>query len=139
MMIRVSVSALLLGSTPVLAADADAIWFGGSILTANDKAPRAEAVAVKDGRIVAVGSRKAVFEAEKGRATRLVDLKGHTLIPGFVDGHSHFVGVGLQAVSANLMPPPDGPVQSIADIQRIMKDFIATSPEARAWGVAIGF
>ena len=139
MMIRVSVSALLLGSTSALAANADTIWFGGPILTVNDKAPLAEAVAVKDGKIVAVGSRKAVVAAEKGRATRLVDLKGHTLIPGFVDGHSHFVGVGLQAVSANLMPPPDGPVQSIADIQRIMKDFIATSPEVKAWGIAIGF
>ncbi len=134
-----STSALLLGSTSALAANADIIWTGGPILTIDDKAPNAEAIAVKDGSIVAVGSRKAVFAAQKGRATRIMDLQGRTLVPGFVDGHSHFVGVGLQAVSANLLPPPDGPVQSIADIQRIMQRFIATSPEVAAWGIAIGF
>jgi predicted amidohydrolase YtcJ len=139
MITRLAISALLVGGTPVFAADADTIWFGGPILTSNDKAPNAEAVAVKDGKIVAVGSSRAVLAAQKGRATQLINLNGRTLIAGFVDGHSHFVGVGLQAVSANLMPPPDGPVQSIADIQRIMKDFIATSAEVKAWGIAIGF
>ena len=139
MIMRLAATALVFGGSPALAANADTIWFGGPILTANDKAPNAEAVAVKDGKIVAVGGSKAVLAAQKGRATHLINLKGRTLIPGFVDGHSHFVGVGLQAVSANLMPPPDGPVQSIADIQRIMKDFIATSAEVKAWGIAIGF
>jgi predicted amidohydrolase YtcJ len=130
--------ALLASAAPVLAADADIIWFGGPIITVADKTPRAEAVAVKDGRIVAVGTKAAVMKAEQGKATRLVDLAGHTLVPGFVDGHGHLSGVAIQAVSANLLPPPDGPATSIADIQRIMRDFIATSPAAKA-GLAIGF
>lgn len=129
----------LLGSTAVFAANADTIYVGGTVLTVNDRAPSVEAVAVKAGKIVAVGKRTAVDRAEHGPDTVIVDLKGRTLIPGFVDAHSHFTGVGLQAVSANLQPPPDGPAQSIADIQRIMRDFIATSPEVAQWGIAIGF
>src|SRR5260370_27076732 len=59
----------------VLAANADAIYFGGPILTVNDKVPRAEAVAVRDGKIVAVGKKAIVMKAEKGNATKVHDLK----------------------------------------------------------------
>ena len=131
-------AAFLASAAPVLAADADIIWFGGTIITVNDAAPRAEAVAVKNGHIVAVGKKAAVFKAEQGKATRLVDLAGHTLVPGFVDGHGHISGVAIQAVSANLLPPPDGPATSIADVHRIMRDFIASLPAAKS-GLAIGF
>jgi hypothetical protein len=86
-----------------------------------------------------VGKKAAVLKAEKGPATQLVDLKGRTMIPGFVDGHGHISGVGIQAVSANLLPLPDGPGQSIADIQRIMREFIDTSPMVKQSGLAIGF
>ncbi len=132
-------TALAAPASAALAANADSIWFGGPIITVNDKAPSAEAVAVKAGKIVAVGSKAAVLKAEKGAATQLIDLQGRTMIPGFVDAHGHISGVGIQAVSANLLPPPDGPGQSIADIQRIMRDFIATSPAVKAGGLAIGF
>ena len=134
-----TMAAALLAGTSAAARDADTIWFGGPILTVNDKAPMAEAVAVKDGKIIAVGTRSAVLAAEQGKATVLTDLKGRTLIPGFFDAHGHISGVAMQAISANLLPPPDGPVQSIADIQRIMRDFIATSPTVKATGLAIGF
>jgi predicted amidohydrolase YtcJ len=133
------IATLLAGTAaPALAADADAIWFGGPIITVDDATPRAEAVAIKGGRIVAVGKKAAVLEAERGKATRLINLHGRTLVPGFVDAHGHIAGVALQAVSANLLPPPDGPARSIADIQRIMRDFIATSPAVKA-GLALGF
>ncbi len=120
------------------ASNADAIYFGGPIITINDAAPMAEAVAIKDGKIVAVGARAAVFAAEKGAATKLYDLKGRTLIPGFVDAHSHFTQVSLLAVSANLLAPPDGPVKTIPDMQEALRRFIATSPVVKAHGVVIG-
>jgi predicted amidohydrolase YtcJ len=103
-------------------AQADHIWFGGPILTMNDKAMRAEAVAVAGGRILAVGRRSAVMKL-KGPATQLVDLKGQTLIPGFVDAHGHIIGGGLQALSANLLAPPDGKVQDIASLQQTLRDW----------------
>ena len=125
-------------ASPVLAANADTIYFGGKILTMDKQMPTAEAVAVKGGRIVAVGDRDTVLAAEKGADTQFVDLQGKVLIPGFVDAHSHMAGVGLQALSANLLPPPDGAVSSIAELQKTLRDFIAASPKPKEYGVAIG-
>ena len=139
MMTKLPLLAVLLGATAVQATDADTIYLGGTILTVDDKAPTAEAVAVKNGKIVAVGSRKAVHAAEHGAKTVIVDLKGRTLIPAFFDAHGHFSMVGLQASTANLLPPPDGPGANIAAIQQTMRDFIATSPMVKQYGIAIGF
>jgi predicted amidohydrolase YtcJ len=101
---------------------ADSIWSGGPILTMNDKAMRAEAVAVANGKILAVGRRSDVMKL-KGAATQLVDLKGRTLVPGFVDAHGHVVIGGLQALSANVLAPPDGKVQDIASLQQTLRDW----------------
>ncbi len=116
---------------------ADTIYTGGHIITINDAAPSAEALAVKDGKILAVGAKADVLMT-KGDATKLVDLGGKTLVPGFVDGHSHFGGVGFQTVAANLLSPPDGPVKNIAELQQVMRDYMATSPFVKKHGVVIG-
>jgi hypothetical protein len=129
---------VLLSPLPALAQKADTIYLGGPILTMNDKAPAAEALAVRQGRILAVG-RKAEVIRTRGRATQVVDLGGRTLLPGFVDAHSHFSQVGLQAISANLLPRPDGPVNSIPELQQVLRDFIASSPVVKEFGVVIGF
>ena len=101
---------------------AESIWSGGPILTMNDKAMRAEAVAVAHGKILAVGKRSEVMKL-KGPATQLVDLKGQTLVPGFVDAHGHVVIGGLQAISANLLAPPDGKVTDVASLQQTLRDW----------------
>lgn len=118
---------------------ADTIYHQGTILTMRDAEPQVEAVAVRAGAILAAGGEQAILEAYAGPETTLFDLAGQTLLPGFVDSHSHFSQVGLQAISANLLPPPDGPAQSIADIQRIMREFIETSSMIEDFGLAIGF
>ena len=86
---------------------ADTIYLGGPVLTMDDSAPRAEAVAVRDGRITAVGAEQQVM-SWRGDSTRVVDLEGAALLPGFVDAHGHVAAVGLQAMAANLLPAPDG-------------------------------
>ena len=91
---------------------ADTIYTGGTILTINDELPRADAVAVKDNMIIAVGSSEEVL-AYKKESTQMFDLDGRTLLPGFVDSHGHAVLGGLQALSANLLPPPDGDLSLI--------------------------
>ena len=116
---------------------ADAIYFGGPIITVNDSAPFAEALAVKDGLIVAVGAKDDVLKGQ-GASTKVVDLAGKTLIPGFVDAHSHFSVIGLQAIAANLLPAPDGPVNDIPALQKTLRDFMATSPMVKAHRVVIG-
>jgi predicted amidohydrolase YtcJ len=110
---------------------AERIWSGGPILTMNDQAMRAEAVAEANGKILAVGSRSEVMTL-KGPSTQLVDLQGRTLVPGFVDAHGHVVVGGLQALSANLLAPPDGKVRDIASLQQTLRDWAQANAAAVA-------
>ncbi len=95
---------------------ADTIYCGGPILTIDDTQPIVEAVAVRDGRILAVGDADSVL-AHRGDSTDVFDLAGRTMLPGFVDSHGHIVMGGLQALSANLLAPPDGEVTDIASLK----------------------
>lgn len=95
---------------------ADAIYYGGDIITMEgDSAIYAEAVAVKDGKIVFVGS-KADAEKMKGDSTVMNDLQGKTLLPGFVDSHGHLADAINAAGQANISSPPVGNCSSINDI-----------------------
>ncbi len=108
---------------------ADKIWSGGPVYTMNDDAMEAEAVAVKDGRIIAVGTSDAVM-AHKGEDTQMIDLGGRTMLPGFVDSHGHVVLGGLQALSANLLAPPDGEVTDIASLQETLRKWAEDNKDA---------
>ncbi|MBK1621362.1 amidohydrolase [Lamprobacter modestohalophilus] len=129
-MIRFTTAAvLLLASACAVAQTADRIWSGGPILTMNDAAMRAEAIAEQDGRIIAVGSRDEVMQL-RGSDTQLIDLDGRALLPGFVDAHGHVMMGGLQALSANLLAPPDGEVTDIASLQQVLRDWVAANQAA---------
>ena len=118
---------------------ADRIFTGGPILTMNDKAMRAEAVAETGGKIVAVGTRARVMEL-KGPSTQVIDLKGRALLPGFVDAHGHVVMGGLQALSANLLAPPDGAVKDIPSLQQTLREWMKANEAAvQKIDLAIGF
>lgn len=118
---------------------ADTIYTGGPILTIDDEQPTAEAVAVRDGRILAVGDEKSVF-AYRGNSTGMFDLAGRTMIPGFVDSHGHVVMGGLQALSANLLAPPDGGVTDIAGLQATLASWIKENPDVvEQLNMIIGF
>ena len=132
-------AAALAAGSRAFAAEETAVYAGGPILTMDDAQPRAQAVAVRGGRILAVGGRDEVL-ARAGRGARLVDLGGRALLPGFVDPHGHVSFVGLQAVSANLLPAPDGEGNSIPDLQRIVRAWRdANRPFAERYGLIIGF
>ena len=107
---------------------ADTIYSGGPILTINDDQPTAEAVAVRDGRILAVGSLEEIADL-RGDDTRAFDLAGRAMLPGFVDSHGHVVMGGLQALSANLLAPPDGEVTDIASLQAALSEWVADNAE----------
>ena len=108
---------------------ADTIYTGGPILTINDSQPIAEAVAVKDARILAVGA-LAEMVPHQGEGTELFELDGRTMLPGFVDSHGHVVMGGLQALSANLLAPPDGEVADIARLQATLSKWIEENAES---------
>jgi len=117
---------------------ADTIYLNANIITINEDQPEAHALAVKSGFIIAVGDNDDVMSLQT-KDTEIVDLQGKSVVPGFIDAHSHFSGVGMQAITANLLPAPDGPVNSIAELQRTMQEYIETSSIVKNYGVAIGF
>lgn len=117
---------------------ADRIYVGGTVLTINDSQPQAEAVAVKDGKILAVGTR-AQIEALKGPSTVVQELHGNTLLPGFVDAHSHLAGVGLATVAADLRPAPEGTIDSVSALQKAQRRWAATSNVPKTYGIILGF
>lgn len=116
---------------------ADLILRGGQVVTVNDRQPRAEAVAVRNGVILAVGDDKAVMRL-KGPDTRVIDLAGRTLVPGFIDAHGHIFNAGVQSLAANLLAAPDGDVKDIASLQARLKDW-QTGRTSRQLGWIIGF
>ena len=125
-------------ATEKTTAVADAIYYDGDIITMeSDSAAYVEAVAIKDGKIVFVGS-KAEAEKLKGDSTAMNDLHGKTLVPGFVDGHAHFAGFGTQAVGANLLAPPDGNINTIDDLVKELKDWYAANGTDKTMGWIFG-
>jgi predicted amidohydrolase YtcJ len=90
---------ITLGQKPEPAADI--VFKNGNIYTVNEDRPNAEAVAAKYGKIVFVGSNADVKRFEV-KGVKVVDLKGATVVPGLVDSHYHFSGVGFREMNLNL-------------------------------------
>jgi predicted amidohydrolase YtcJ len=80
-------------------AEADLLLINANVYTVNEKQPRAEAIAVKGGRILFVGSNN---DAQKFHASRAIDLHGSTLVPGLTDSHCHIFGIGERELTLNL-------------------------------------
>jgi predicted amidohydrolase YtcJ len=81
---------------------ADLVLTNGNIVTVDDGNPTAQAIAIREGKILAIGSAVAIDEFV-GRQTEIIDLEGQTAIPGFIEGHAHFNGVGQAQLQLNLM------------------------------------
>jgi predicted amidohydrolase YtcJ len=95
---------------------ADLILRGGEVVTLHEGQPQAEAVAIRNGVILSVGDDRAVMTL-KGANTKVIDLRGRTLVPGFIDAHGHLFNAGVQALAANLLAAPDGAVKDIASLK----------------------
>src|SRR5690242_13481305 len=78
---------------PCAAQPADLVLRGGKIVTIDDRQPEAEALAVAGDRIVAVGS-AAEINQRIGPSTRVIELTGRMAMPGFIEGHGHFLSLG---------------------------------------------
>ncbi len=74
---------------------ADLVFTNGALLLMSEGRGRAEALAVRDGRILALGSAQEILELTDEH-TQVVDLKGRAILPGFIDAHMHLVSQGLQ-------------------------------------------
>jgi predicted amidohydrolase YtcJ len=128
----ISVLALTVVASAVLATgcrprepvrSADTIYTGGDIVTVNDAQPSVEALAVKDGKILALGARADIEKSYRGAATATIDLGGKTLVPGFVDGHSHFMDALAATGRANVSAPPVGTASNAGEIVAVLQAF----------------
>ncbi|MGI9295177.1 MAG: amidohydrolase [Pseudomonadales bacterium] len=115
------------------------IYANGDIITMNDTQPSAEAIAVQDGKVVLVGNLNDIRQ-RVGEAATNIDLNGKTLLPGFIDSHSHVAMTAAKLAVVNTDPPPAGPADSINSIQRVLRERLASSPPAPGeWLVGWGY
>lgn len=101
---------------------ADTVFINGNIYTVDEKNPQAEAIAVMGERILAVGS-NAEIEKFKGPKTKEVDLDGQFVMPGFIEGHGHFSGLGQSLINLNFLKSKswDEIVQAVAERAKTAK------------------
>jgi len=101
-----------------LAPSADTVYVNGKIITVDKAFTIAQAVAVKDGKFVGVGTSDEM-RRYASPTTRVVDLKGRAVIPGLMDSHTHMIGAGTAETRAPLFR-----AKTVAEAQAIIADFI---------------
>jgi len=111
---------------------ADMIISGGKIYTMNTAQPEVEAVAVSGTRIVFAGSKTEAMKFQ-GDDTRMIDLAGKTMTPGFIEGHGHIMGLGYNELNLNLAD-----AKSYDDLVSRVKDAVAKAQPGQ-WIVGRGW
>jgi len=118
---------------------ADVIYHNGTIITMEDEAQKATSVAVKDGKILAV-SENSLTAIHQGDATKVIDLSGKTMLPGFVDAHSHLAMMMPLMAQANISSPPVSTIKNIGDIIRKLKTYQEKNNIAKGeWIIGWGY
>jgi predicted amidohydrolase YtcJ len=111
---------------------ADTVLIHAKIYTVNSKEPWARAMAVREGKIIAVGSDKAIA-AYQGPSTKIIDAKEHMVLPGFVEAHVHMMAGAAQLERVSL-----NEAKTIGDFQKMIKDYAIAHPEKK-WIQGMGW
>ncbi len=112
------------------------IFLNGTILTMSRQYLNPDAVLVEDGNIAAVGTKEEVF-AKAGKKVKIVDLKGRTLMPGFLDAHGHFMSTALSKLYfVDVRCAPIGKIKSIEQLITVMKSSLQMR---KGKGIVVGF
>ena len=110
------------------------IYFNGNIITVNEKEPIIDAVLVENGKIIKTGSKEEILKL-KNEDTELVDLDGKTMLPGFIDPHSHIIAVAQTLMIVNLSD-----ANSKEEFIAILKDYIQNNPPKNGeWIIGFGY
>ncbi len=117
--------------------DKTRIFINGTILTMDATNSTVEAIAVRNGRIDAVGTNQEVNQRITGERV-VVDLQGQTVIPGFIEAHGHFPFSGYGAIGVNLNSPPIGSMTSISEVTKALKKKAAGTEKGK-WVVGFGY
>lgn len=112
-------------------------FINATVITMDADNTIAEAVLVEDDRILAVGSNAEILDLVT-EDTRIQDLSGKTLLPGFIDAHGHFPGSGLNVFAVNLSSPPIGETLSIKQLLVQLSAHAATLDEGE-WVLGMGY
>ncbi|MEO8773831.1 MAG: amidohydrolase [Gelidibacter sp.] len=110
--------------------EVDTLVINANIYTVNSDFDKAEAFAIRDGKFIEVGSSKAI--QDKYASNNVIDAKGQTVVPGFIDAHCHFLGMGLNQQSVDLVGTKsfEEIIQRVSDFQNEKNvDFI----KGRGW------
>ncbi len=122
-------------------ASAPTMYYGGDIITMEGDQPQyAEAVVAQGDKIVFVGAKADADKKFPG--AQPYDLHGKTMLPGFIDAHGHLFNAGFQALSADLLPPPDGKGKDIAALIQLTKDWQAKNQniiDKAGWIIGFGY
>jgi predicted amidohydrolase YtcJ len=114
------------------------VFVNADVVTVDERQPFAEAVAVRSGRILAVGEVGHVLAAA-GRDARLFDLGGRALVPGFVDGHGQFTQVAGELDWVDLAPPPAGAIGSIEEIVASLRGRLGRLAAQHKYVLGVGY
>ncbi len=114
-----------------LPAEADAIYVNGRLLTMDDGQPEAEALAVKDDRIVGIGSSSTI--RRKFRAPVEVDFQGKTVLPGLIDAHAHVVSLGIARMTVDLLGASSSEVAAERVAERVKRSPAGQWIRGRGW------
>ncbi|EFF84175.1 amidohydrolase family protein [Acinetobacter haemolyticus ATCC 19194] len=116
-------------TTPNETVSAEKLFYGGPILTMEGMTPEyVEALLVKDGKIIFAGPKKQAESLIEARA-QYIDLNNRTLLPSFIDAHSHVNMVGFHQMVANLYPAPDGQVSDIDSLVQVLTQWKKQNPK----------
>ncbi len=129
MNLSTGIAALLLTiAAPASAQESATLYRGGPIVTMDGDTPQTvEAVVTRDGRITFAGSEKEA-RAAAGQNAAVRDLKGATLLPGFIDAHSHFTVATMSAGGLDLRDTAHGAITDIPGVQAVIRSHVARSP-----------
>lgn len=110
------------------------IYFNGDIITVNDKEPIVDAVLVENGKIIKTGLKEEILKL-KNEDTELVDLDGKTMLPGFIDSHSHIIAVAQTLMIVNLSD-----ANSKEEFIATLKDYVKNNPPKNGeWIIGFGY
>lgn len=129
-------AALLVSAATAAQQVPDTVLLHARIYTVNPGQPWAQALAIRDGKIVAVGTDKAIQELA-GSSTKKLDARGYLVLPGFTDCHIHFLDGSLSLLRVNL----EG-MTSISEMQKAVKTYAAAHPDTpwilgRGWSYPV--
>lgn len=114
------------------------ILYHGNFITMDESQSGVEAVLIEEGRITAVGCTEKLRRMSPD--AKLWDMEGRTVLPGFVDGHSHIAAVAQQLMIADLKPSPAGTCNSVEDVILALRRFMESGGwKPGAWVMGMGY